>query len=126
MSISIERLQADLNLTEQKARAVSRLIKGELSPDNFKSVRDWVRQCYSEPRRSEKVMKALNELLSGYGDEGLRIEGAHIDNYHYDIVASYVNQGDTYDATILLDHKRNKYRLTSWGDFVERFYPDSF
>ena len=79
----------------------------------------WVNQCHNEPRRSEIKMEALNELLHGYGVEALRIEDAHVDNFHFDIVASYLNTGDTYSPTILLDHEESKFRLTTWGDFME-------
>jgi hypothetical protein len=63
-------------------------------------------------------MSALNELLGTHGVEAVRTS-EFIDRYHLDIRASYLNTGDTYATTILLDHRDEKWRLTSWGDFVE-------
>jgi hypothetical protein len=31
----------------------------------------------------------------------------------------YVNMGDTYDTTLVYDHNKGKYLITSWGDVVE-------
>jgi hypothetical protein len=53
--------------------------------------------------------------------EGLKIEGAHVDRYYFDNVASYLNAGDTYSPTILLDHEERKFKLTTWGDFAEEY-----
>jgi hypothetical protein len=33
--------------------------------------------------------------------------------------AYYVNMGDTYDTTLLLDTRKDRFLVTSWGDFVE-------
>ena len=67
---------------------------------------------------NECRMSALNELLLTHGVEAIRTS-EHIDRYHFDIRASYLNAGDTYNTTILLDHRDEKWLLTSWGDFVE-------
>jgi hypothetical protein len=67
---------------------------------------------------NECRMSALNELLLTHGVEAIRTS-EHIDRYHFDIRASYLNTGDTYNTTILLDHRDSKWLLTSWGDFVE-------
>ena len=67
---------------------------------------------------NECRMSALNELLLTHGVEAIRTN-EHIDRYHFDIRASYLKAGDTYNTTILLDHRDEKWLLTSWGDFVE-------
>lgn len=66
---------------------------------------------------NEQIMEAVNEELDGDGIEVIR--GRYVDGYHQDIQAAYVNMGDTYDLTILLDHETDTFRLTSWGDWVE-------
>jgi hypothetical protein len=38
---------------------------------------------------------------------------------------SYVNMGDTYDTTLLYDHKTGRFSVGSWGDIVEK-QPDRF
>ena len=98
------------------ARIVRGLCTGDIDPDSY--CRAWIRQCYHYPRESDRIMEALNSVLDGHGVES--IQGRKwLDNYHGDHCACYVNMGDTYDATILLDYDTGNYRLTTWGDYVE-------
>jgi hypothetical protein len=32
----------------------------------------------------------------------------------------YVNMGDTYDTTLIFDHRKGRFIVSSWGDIVER------
>ena len=102
-----------------RADEIIELINGDRDPEIYESVMSWVNQCYHKPSHNEMVMCALNEILEGYGVEAIRDEDAWIDNFHMDIVAVYVNMGDTYTTTILLDHEENEYIVTSYGDWVE-------
>ena len=43
--------------------------------DLFKSVQQYVNQCYNEPNQLEKKMVAINELIDGHGIESSTIEG---------------------------------------------------
>jgi hypothetical protein len=116
---SVRTIADRLSLTIPRARAVKRLLDGTLSPDNFPSVRKWEAECHNRPRRAERIFCALNELLRGFGVEPVR--GADWrGGYYGDIVAQYVNMGDTYDATILQDTDSGQFSITSLGDFVER------
>ena len=36
------------------------------------------------------------------------------------VLVCYCNAGDSYAATVLLCHKRGRYLITSWGDYVEK------
>lgn len=71
----------------------------------------------SRNQRNEIKLQLLDELLDTCGVEVIRAD-EHIDNYHFDIRASYLNTGDTYATTLLLDHKERVWKLRSWGDFV--------
>lgn len=102
------------------AEVASGLLNGIIEPETIDAVDTWVRQCYHRPRHSELVMCALNSVLDCCGVEAIRIEGAHIDAYHGDIVASYLNTGDTYTQTIVLDTD-GEYHLTSYGDWLESY-----
>jgi len=86
---------------------------------SFKSVQDWVGQCYNEPSDEEKILEAANEVLEGYGVEAIHKEDAWVDGYYGDIIATYVNMGDTYENTLLLDSETEEFLWTSWGDFLE-------
>lgn len=61
---------------------------------------------------------ALNEILGTHGVESIRTS-EFIDRYWFDCRAAYLNTGDTYNTTILFDTKKDRFYLTSWGDFVE-------
>jgi len=63
-------------------------------------------------------LDALDELLGTFGVEPIRTT-EHIDRYWFDCRACYLNTGDTYNTTILFDTKKERFYLTSWGDFVE-------
>lgn len=88
------------------------------------AVTRWAEQCYHDPRESadayaECLMVALDAVLEGCGVEAIR--GREVDAYHGDVQAVYVNMGDTYATTILFDHETGRLRITSWGDWVERY-----
>lgn len=66
-------------------------------------------------------MDHANRLLNGSGIEALRGEGYHVDNYHHDLIATYVNFGDTYVTTLLYDTEAATFFLTSWGEWFEQW-----
>jgi hypothetical protein len=90
-----------------------------LSDNRFPKTQKWYNSCYNDPSTSELKLSALNEFLGLHGVEGIGVEGYWVDSYYGSCVASYCNTGDTYACTILLDHIQNKWRLISYGDFVE-------
>jgi len=92
--------------------------------EHFPKTDEHFKACFNIPKRSDCIMLMFNELLEGFGVEGLPIEGEHIDSYYYNIVADYVNMGDTYDTTVLKDNATGKFIVTSWGDFIETKYPN--
>lgn len=94
-------------------------VNPELHFRRFPQTCRWFNSCYNPPRNNELILEALNELLGGCGVEGIEHEDIYVDRYHGNFVASYINTGDTYSPTILLDHVKNRWRLTSWGDFYE-------
>jgi hypothetical protein len=83
-------------------------------PDLFPGTQRWVNQCHNYPSQQELVMSALNDLLEGFGIEAIR-DPDDSDN----IIATYVNMGDTYNGTIVYDMKEEQYVLTTWGDWYE-------
>lgn len=96
--------------------------------DTFESVQKWVRQCYNEPSLEERQMCALNEVLDGYGVEGLRAgederyRGNDMwvdDHFWQGVRLEYVNMGDTYTPTIGYDIAKDRFVVTSWGDWYE-------
>jgi hypothetical protein len=66
----------------------------------------------------DAILDDVNDAIRANGIES--ITGDWHDRYYQNIVALYVNMGDTYDTTILYDATRNRFYATSWGDWVER------
>jgi len=105
----------------EAAEKVAAVLNGNLDPAAVDAVDAWLRQCFNKPSHAEMVMCAIDGLLDGCGVESLRVEGAYVDRYHGDIVASYVNFGDPYITTIVLDHATGDYHVTGWGDWLEQY-----
>jgi hypothetical protein len=101
--------------TAQKAKD---LMDCRIDPEEYESVQAWVRQCYNRPSKREQRMLALNEVLQGFGVEIIGNVNMCDDD---DIHAEYVNMGETYNVTILFDRRTRRFRLTTWGDWVETF-----
>lgn len=94
-------------------------VKPEDHPKRFPLLDNWLGACYNCPSRSEIKMAALDELLKTHGVEAIQHEQFYIDSYHRNIVATYLNTGETYATTIVRDNFRDSFRLMSYGDFVE-------
>ena len=101
-----------------KGNALRRLLDGRTDPESIPATAAWIAQCYNRPRVSELIEHACNVVLEGYGTEAIRATGQW-DSYYGDIVAGYVNLGDTYITTLLFDYDRNAAYVCSWGDWVE-------
>ena len=103
---------------EETSEKILRLLDGTDEPTSYETVEAWVRRCYNRPSDAELIGKALNEILDGCGVEAIR--GRYVDSYHIDIQAVFIELGDSYDATLLLDHETGDWTVTSWGDWVEQ------
>lgn len=115
---SVKRIAKTLNLSIDKAKLVRGIIDNSIRvKDNeaFPNTNKWIYSCYNTPSRHEIKMEALNETIGGFGVEVL----GDVYNYPPRIDAEYVNLGDTYIPTIVFHDGR--YKLTSWGDIVEKF-----
>lgn len=118
MAFTIARLTKALDIDEQQARQVIGLIRGEISPFTVAGTDQWRRQCYHEPRETapETIMHAIDQVIGTCGTEAIfGADGCTMP------VLEYCNTGDSYATTIMYDYVAGKYRLTSWGDLVERF-----
>lgn len=115
-------IASHLNISLRKACIALAIIRGQIEPLNypkhFPQTEKWVNSCYNPLPAKDRKLSALNELLGMHGVEPIRDEKAW-DRYYGDCVAEYLNTGDSYAATIVLDHEKGKWLLTSWGDFVE-------
>ena len=96
-----------------------RILTGREEPETVEQTAEWVRQCFHRPSDAELQMHAADVLLGGFGVEAIRPEGAYVDSYHFDVVAEYVNFGDTYDMTLVYDTDEGEFYVTSWGGWLE-------
>jgi hypothetical protein len=65
--------------------------------------------------------KAILEVVDGFMDgNGVEYIESHADTMRSQDGLSYVNIGDTYDSTLLYDHKTGRFSVGSWGDIVEK------
>jgi len=95
-----------------------------------KKIKQWNTKIksLSNTERYEKIdeiLKKANKILHGFGVEPITDENAFINKYYYDIIGLYVNMGDTYDTTLVFDTDRQKFLITSWGDFYEKWQSEN-
>jgi hypothetical protein len=115
---TVQRLTEQLQIDDGAAEQILGLIRRTIDPFSVPAVDAWRRQCYHEPRadRPETIMRAIDVVLETCGTEAIWGSSSCTQP-----VAEYCNAGDTYAATILYDYVAGKYRITSWGDWVERY-----
>lgn len=89
-------------------------MRGDVDPETSLAVRGWLRHCYHRPSKRELIMRAIDEELGTFGVEAIT------SGPEQELHANYCNTGDSYAPTVLLCHKRKRFLLTSWGDYVER------
>lgn len=122
--MKISALVEAFNLDEEDAKMLLRIIRYKVNPmsmpERFPRTCESYYYLHLERGDTDNEMRlsALDELLETCGVEAIRTT-EFIDHYHGDTRASYLNTGDSYTPTILLDHRDLRWRLTSWCDFVE-------
>jgi hypothetical protein len=65
----------------------------------------------------EQKLWAINQILECHGVEGINNHSGHTD-------LAYCNTGETYDNTVCYDYRKDKFVITSYGDWVERNDPN--
>ena len=111
---SRKKLTEAFGLSLEKADLVRNLIQTKAKTRNaelFPRSNAVFNACYYVPHYTERLMECLNEVLDGHGVESLG------DNMSP--CALYINMGDTYSPTLLLNYKTHTIRLTTWGDFAK-------
>ena len=111
---SIKTIQTALSCTNEIAKKIRLIFEGNLDPcEAHIQCANWVKSCYNEPSRHEKMLFAIDCLLDNHGVEYLECKGGR--NY------SYSNTGDTYALTVIRDHRNARWIVASWGDLVEKY-----
>jgi hypothetical protein len=107
--------KAFTNLTKNEAEIALALMQRRLVGNFFSSVERWVNKCYHKPRKDDRRLEALNQLLEGHGTEGITPDGECSPKM------AYVNMGDTYITTVIHDLERDEFLLGCWGDWLEKW-----
>lgn len=102
-----------------KGKELKNLLSGKVKTTHYSSVRKWESLCFNRPRWDERAMCAANQILEGCGTEAAESENTWVDSFSRYFVFSYINMGYTYITTLILDHRINTFRVSSWGDYVE-------
>lgn len=110
---------AEITDSLETATKAADVLNGDYDPEEIEEVDFWVRHCSNRPSTNALKMAALNTLFDMHGVEAIRSEGEWVDSYHGDIIATYLNTGDTYAATVLLESESGEFVVTSFGDWLE-------
>ena len=97
--------------------AIRRILDGRTDPESIPATDAWARSCYNQPRASQLIEHACNEVLGGFDCEAIEADGVW-GSFYCSFVAGYINMGDTYATTLLFDYYRNAVYITSWGEWV--------
>jgi hypothetical protein len=115
---SVKVIMEALNVDRKTALRIRGVVKGTINPDDetlFPQTDRWIRQCYHRPDDVSLQLSALNELINGFGVEGL----GKNDRAPYTPPFEYINTGDTYNTTIIRDNRKDRFFISTWGDVVE-------
>ena len=98
----------------------------ELSVEDAEAIAGQALAAEGNADAVEEVFRVFEEAIAlegnsaTFGVEAIRGEKER-DDYWANTVALYVNTGDTYSATLLYDRVREKFEVTTYGDFVEKY-----
>lgn len=121
LNYSLVQISVLLNVDRETAKQIKGLISGKIDPMLFDAVSKWVSQCHNTPRDCELIHEALNALLGTCGVESMEIGGKWIDPFFRYINFLYMNNGQSYDNTIIFDCDTWKYFIGTTGDITEYF-----
>lgn len=113
---SVKTLESVLRVDRTVAKKVRLALEG---PGALPVDHDKYRQHYNPPSKLDRMLDAVNLLVEGFGIEPIRQAGGDCGGYWGDIVALYVNTGDTYSGTVLFDVDRDTFYATDYGTWVE-------
>lgn len=118
---SVKAIAATFDVTMERARQVRKLLEA-VRDEHARLVLEKGRVFSVEYHRIDvrafHTLEEISPLIGGHGVEALRPRNPLEHVY-------YINQGDAYRATIIWDAMREQFRISSWGDMVER-YPRRF
>ncbi len=123
--MSVKYLADQLDISLETATKVIAVCCENIEPVRVCDANQWAKwfaQFHHPPTKLMRQFYALNHLLETHGSEIVCEEGRtspqRMDGS--DILLEYCNAGDTYILTVAYEHRRHRWVLTSWGDWMER------
>lgn len=115
--LTVKRMVRDLNIDVDTAKKIRRVMDGTDDPCKVsKRCYNYVKQCYNEPPAYLQILYAIDELYETCGVEYVRHRK---DTPYKSYGISFCNTGDTYAITIGYEHSKDRFVITSWGDWYE-------
>ncbi len=106
-----------LGMKPDDAALLKALMDGKKNSEKIADDMGLLKGYHNIPPRVDRIMLIANKLLDGFGVEYIPDrEDSYTEAYGLD----YINFGDTYSTTLLLDLTKGKFFIGSWGDEVER------
>jgi hypothetical protein len=127
MMPSIKTLCASFPITKDDAKLIRTLYTVSVFPlkleniimeGDFPTTQAWARSCYNNPFGSQHwrdtmALSAISEIIGGYGIESLHHKSqTDMEQPRY----QYVNKGDTYAKTLIVDCDKDRLFVGCWGD----------
>ena len=112
---SVAKLMSSLGISRGTAFLIRSLLKGDEDTHNphlFPATHKWLQSCSWHPQWEERVMYAINEIIGGYGTQGLYSKEKP--------VATYINLGDMEANTIIIDNLTGRIYVTSLASYVTK------
>jgi len=91
----------------------------DLTPAAARAFSKEMKAARGGKRAVDDVLAKFDSAINAHGIEAIQGDH-HVDGYYHNIVALYVNTGDTYNTTLLYETERECFIVTSWGDWVEK------
>lgn len=100
-------------LDKDKAKLLCSMVDGTEDPLQLPEVAKWHAKLHNLPTYADACLEAALVMIEGHDVQGITLDGEVYPS------AAYVNMGDSYVSTILLDLKKNSFMVTSYGDWIE-------
>lgn len=99
-----------------KAELIRTVMKSKfIKTEAFPKTSNWLNICHHRPSWSEIAMECINEILEGY-----RVEAHFSDVNDFNPLMTFIDFGDPYVPTIVYSYRSHRFKISTWGDEVER------
>jgi len=95
----------------------------EMDAEDAEILSAYAKDAEGDPDAVDELFAMVEETIAQAGEYATfgveAIRGEWHDRYYGNIVALYINTGDTYSCTLLYDCVKERFHVMDWGTFVE-------